>query len=94
LTVAPELARAHVVLRGRVQGVGFRLETRDRARSLSLAGWVKNIPDGAVEAVFEGPRERVESIMRWCERGPRGAAVDEVDTRWEEPRGEREFTVR
>jgi acylphosphatase len=86
-------ARAHVVVRGRVQGVFFRVEARDRARSLGLSGWVRNEPDGNVEAVFEGPRERVESMVAWCERGPRGAQVEGVDVRWEEPRGEHGFSV-
>jgi acylphosphatase len=76
-----------------VQGVFFRAEAADRARSLGLAGWIRNNPDGTVEAVFEGPRERVESIVRWCARGPSGAVVESVDTDWEEPRGEDVFTV-
>jgi acylphosphatase len=78
---------------GRVQGVFFRAEARDRARSLGLAGWIRNNRDGAVEAVFEGPRERVESMARWCERGPAGAQVESVETAWEQPRGEDGFTV-
>jgi acylphosphatase len=91
--VPPDLARAHVSIRGRVQGVFFRADAADRARSLGLAGWIRNNPDGTVEAVFEGPRERVESIVRWCGRGPSGAVVESVDTEWEEPRGEGGFTV-
>jgi acylphosphatase len=85
--------RAHVVIRGRVQGVFFRAETRDRARSLGLTGWVRNNSDGAVEAVFEGDRERVESMVEWCRRGPSHAAVDDVDVSWEEPENETEFAV-
>jgi acylphosphatase len=76
-----------------VQGVFFREESRSRARSLGLAGWVANRSDGSVEAVFEGPRERVESVVRWCGRGPSGARVDGVDVDWEEPRGEHGFVV-
>jgi acylphosphatase len=86
-------ARARVRVRGRVQGVFFRVETRDRARSLGLAGWVRNRPDGTVEAVFEGESERVQSMVGWCGRGPSGASVDGVDVEWEEPAGERKFTV-
>jgi acylphosphatase len=86
-------ARARVRVRGRVQGVFFRVETRDRARSLGLAGWVRNCPDGTVEAVFEGESERVESMVDWCRRGPSGASVDGVDVKWEEPEGEPAFTV-
>jgi len=88
-----EPARAHVVVRGRVQGVGFRYDTVLRARSLGLAGWVRNRSDGAVEAVFEGPRELVESIVEWCGRGPVGARVDEVEVRREPPAGEQGFRL-
>jgi acylphosphatase len=77
-----------VRVKGRVQGVFFRAETRDRASSLGLAGWVSNEPDGSVEAVFEGDQDRVESMVEWCRRGPRGAEVEDVDVVWEEPRGE------
>lgn len=79
---------------GRVQGVYFRAETRDRARSLSLAGWVRNAPDGTVEAVFEGERERVESLIAWCRRGPAGAGVERVEVEWEEPEGRSSFSIR
>ena len=82
------------MIRGRVQGVFFRDETRRRARSLGVAGWVANRPDGAVEAVFEGRREAVESMVDWCRRGPSGARVDDVQMAWEDPRGEEGFAVR
>jgi acylphosphatase len=87
------VTRARVRVRGRVQGVFFRVETRDRARSLGLAGWVRNCADGAVEAVFEGEPDRVESMIDWCGRGPAGAQVDSVDVKWEEAAGEHGFTV-
>jgi len=90
----PAEARARVVVSGRVQGVFFRDETRRRARSLGVAGWVANRRDGSVEAVFEGPREAVESMVRWCGRGPSGARVDDVQTAWEDPRGDEGFVVR
>lgn len=70
-----------------MQGVFFRAEMRDRARSLGVGGWVSNEPDGSVEAVFEGEREKLASLLEWCRRGPRGASVDEVDVTWEEPQG-------
>jgi acylphosphatase len=79
--------RAHVRVSGRVQGVYFRGETRDRASSRRVAGWIRNCPAGTVEAVFEGSREAVESMIEWCRRGPRGARVDGVDVRWEAPEG-------
>jgi acylphosphatase len=83
-----------VLVRGRVQGVFFRAETRARAESLGLAGWVKNAADGSVEAVFEGESERVESMVEWCRRGPGGAIVDDVEAVPEEPAGESGFRVR
>ena len=76
-----------------MQGVFFRAETRDRARSLGLAGWVRNAPDGTVEAVFEGDDERVESMVDWCRRGPSGAHVEDVDVAWERPSGEHGFSI-
>ena len=88
------MKRAEVVVRGAVQGVFFRVETRDRARSLGLAGWVRNAADGSVEAVFEGDDERVESMVDWCRRGPRGARVDDVDVTWSEARTEDGFSIR
>ena len=89
-----EPQRARVVVRGEVQGVFFRAETSSRAQSLGLAGWVRNNPDGTVEAVFEGLRERVESMVRWCARGPSGALVTDVQVFPESPRGEAGFAVR
>lgn len=85
--------RAHVVVTGRVQGVFFRAEARDRASSLGLAGWARNNPDGSLEAVFEGEQERVESMVEWCRRGPSHAQVEDVQVAWEDPRGESGFTV-
>jgi acylphosphatase len=86
--------RARVVVRGRVQGVFFRDEMRRRARSLGVAGWVANRPDGAVEAVFEGRRDAVESMAQWCSRGPSGARVEDVQVAWEDPGDEEGFAVR
>jgi acylphosphatase len=92
--MSEDVARARVRIRGHVQGVFFRAETRDRARPLGLAGWVRNAPDGSVEAVFEGAPERLESMLAWCRRGPAGARVDDVDVDWETPVGETGFAVR
>ena len=88
------MKRAHVRVRGRVQGVGFRYAARQRARSLELGGWIANRTDGSVEAVFEGDDERVDSLVAWCRRGPNGAAVTGVDVEWEQPQGEAAFAVR
>ena len=86
--------RAHVVVSGRVQGVFFRAETRNRASTRRLGGWVRNRPDGRVEAVFEGSRPQVESMIDWCRRGPRLAHVEGVDVSWEQPVGQVDFGVR
>jgi acylphosphatase len=77
-----------------VQGVGFRYQARSRAQSLGLAGFVRNLPDGSVEAAFEGEDEQVESMVEWCRHGPPGARVDELQVSWEQSTGERGFAVR
>jgi len=87
-------ARAHVFVSGLVQGVFFRAETSRLASSRGVAGWVRNLPDGRVEAVFEGPKPAVESMLEWVRTGPRGAAVSSVDVSWEDPGTEGGFRVR
>lgn len=86
-------ARAEVVVTGRVQGVGFRWAARDEAERLGLAGWVRNRPDGSVEAAFEGPRERVESMIAWCRKGPPSARVVDVRVAWTSAVGESGFRI-
>ena len=88
------MIRAEVTVRGMVQGVFFRVETRDRARSLGLSGWVTNARDGTVRAAFEGDEERVRSMVDWCGRGPSGARVEGVDVEWTQAEGEQGFTIR
>jgi acylphosphatase len=83
-----------VRVRGRVQGVFFRADAQRRASSLRLSGWVRNEPDGSVEAVFEGDSERVDSMVDWCRRGPAGAEVESVEAEDEQPQGELGFRVR
>lgn len=83
-----EKVRAHVVISGFVQGVFFRHETRVRAQVLGINGWVINRRDGSVEAVFEGEKDKVEDIVKWCHKGPSGAVVDSVDVEWESYKGE------
>jgi acylphosphatase len=68
----------HLAIRGRVQGVGFRYAMLREAEALGVAGWVRNRSDGSVEAVVHGPREAVERLLRWAERGPKGSAVSGV----------------
>ena len=80
-------------IRGRVQAVGFRYEARARARSLGVAGWIRNESDGSVLAEFEGPEEQVKSMLEWCRHGPRGARVDAVEVESEPPQGGTDFAV-
>jgi acylphosphatase len=78
------MVRLHVYITGRVQGVFFRACTQDQARSLGLVGWVRNLRDGRVEAVFEGEVEKVMEMLKWCHKGPPGAHVSNLEEVWEE----------
>jgi acylphosphatase len=89
-----ELVRRRVVVRGRVQGVWFRESARERADALRVAGWVRNRPDGAVEAELEGGREDVEVVVSWFRHGPPSARVEGVSVEELTPTGERGFLVR
>ena len=89
-----ELRRARVVVCGQVQAVGFRATAQSWARSLGIAGWVRNNPDGTVEAELEGPPDRVELLLAWFGRGPHGARGDDVSIEWRESLGDGEFTIR
>ncbi len=80
--------RAHVFVSGRGQGVFFRSETRHEARKRNVKGWVRNLPDGKVEAVFEGEEEKVKELIEFCKRGPPGARVTNVKVIWESYTGE------
>jgi len=79
---------AHIYVSGRVQGVFFRSETQDEALRQGLTGWVRNTPDGRVEAVFEGEKDRVDRLIEFCRRGPQGAKVTNVEVAWENYTGE------
>ena len=74
--------RVQVRVTGRVQGVFFRQSAREEAERLGLSGWVRNLPDGSVEALFEGERPLVEQSVVWCRQGPPRASVDEVVVKW------------
>ncbi len=84
--MAHDRERAHVYVSGNVQGVFFRDSTRRKAVELGLNGWVQNLPDGRVEALFEGPSDAVREMVRWCKEGPSHADVKDVETEYEEPR--------
>jgi acylphosphatase len=84
----PEHLRAHVIIHGIVQGVFFRASTREEAARFGVGGWVRNLPDGSVEALFEGEKKQVEAVVAWCYKGPPGARVVSVDLKWESYKGE------
>ena len=86
--------RRRAVVRGNVQGVFFRDSTREEAEKRGVSGWVSNRSDGAVETVIEGPREAVEAMLEFLERGPSRADVEDVEVSEEEPEGLSSFEVR
>ncbi|MHB1017819.1 MAG: acylphosphatase [Coriobacteriia bacterium] len=90
---AAPVVRAHLSIRGLVQGVYFRAATAETARAIGVAGWVRNTADG-VEAVFEGPRPAVDRAIAWCHAGPPSAVVEGVKIDWEEPEGLYGFSIR
>ena len=89
----PGVVRVRVFVDGRVQRVGFRTRLAHEALRLGLAGWVRNLHDGRVEAVYEGPRDEVEEMLVWTRRGPTGSWVREMSIHDEAPKGERGFNV-
>ncbi len=80
--------RRRVLISGLVQGVSFRYHTRAKARQMSAFGWVRNLPDGRVEAVFEGDEDNVQAMVAWCRRGPSYSRVEQVKIFEEPPTGE------
>ena len=89
-----ERVRAHVYVTGRVQGVFFRATTRDTAENRGVDGWVKNLADGRVEAVFEGSEDAVESMVEFCHEGSSQARVEDVEVEYEDPDGVEGFEIR
>jgi acylphosphatase len=90
-----ELARAHLYIEGRVQGVFYRAFTRDIAVSFGLNGWVMNLRDGRVEALFEGEKDKIEKAIRECYKGPPGARVTNIEVQWEPYKGDqKDFFVK
>jgi acylphosphatase len=91
--VAGDLKRVHVHASGRVQGVFYRAECARRARALGLAGFVRNLPDGRVEAAFEGPSDAVQKMVDWCRTGTDWSQVDDLEVAEEPVVGVSEFNV-
>ena len=83
-----EKVRAHAIIKGRVQGVFFRMETREAAEQRGVTGWVRNKSDGTVEAVFEGEKDSVDAVVQWCKHGPAAAKVEDVELNWQTYDGE------
>lgn len=84
-----------IVVSGRVQGVWFRASARDEAQRLGLQGWVRNLPDGRVEAVLEGEEQALQQMLGWCQAGPPGARVDHAEACWGRATGElKGFSIR
>ncbi|MBT8340945.1 MAG: acylphosphatase [Desulfatitalea sp.] len=87
--------KAHAIISGRVQGVFFRVETQRAADKIGVNGWVRNLPDRTVEAVFEGPRDRVETALAWCRKGSPLSQVHDVQVQWVPSTGDTDgFSVR
>jgi acylphosphatase len=86
--------RVHVFVSGEVQGVNFRQEIADKANEQGVTGWVRNLPDGRVEAVLEGPRDEVYRVVGLCRAGPKGARVMNVQVDREPPKNEKSFKIR
>jgi len=90
-----DTARVHLLIHGRVQGVYYRASMLQEAQKLGLTGWVRNRPDGSVEAVAEGPRSQLEKLISWCWKGPPGAKVSRIDPQWLAAQySEREFSIK
>lgn len=88
-------SRAHLIISGRVQGVFYRAFTEDTALSLRLTGWVRNLRNGNVEAVFEGEKDKIEKAISICYKGPPGSKVTNIDVKWEDFQGEfSSFSIR
>jgi acylphosphatase len=88
-------SRVHVFVSGKVQGVFFRSSTKNMAEKLGLYGWVRNLADGRLEAIFEGNKEAVEKMVVWCRKGPESARVTGIEIIWEEFKGEfKDFLLR
>lgn len=82
-----QVVRAHIIVTGLVQGVYYRATARQEARALGITGWVKNRPEGTVEAMAEGEKNKVEQFIEWCRQGPPDSQVSSVQVEWEDTMG-------
>jgi len=89
------MVRAHLLISGIVQGVGYRWSCQRAAKRIGVTGWVKNLPDGRVETVAQGTKEEIEEFIAWCYRGPEEARVTDIAVSEEEPAGDfHDFEIR
>lgn len=88
------MKKAHLLISGRVQGVFYRAFTKEVAESLGLKGWVRNLRDGRVEAVFEGDEDKISIAIERCKEGPPYAKVDNIEISWSEPEGLVDFEIK
>jgi acylphosphatase len=86
--------RVYAIVSGLVQGVGYRFYTASEARRRHITGWVRNLSDGRVEAVFEGDRPSVVQMLEWCQHGPIGAVVEDIQAEYSTPENLQSFEVR
>ena len=84
------VTRLHLKIYGDVQGVFFRANTQSAASKIGVSGWVRNLPDGSVEVLAEGEKEKLEKLLRWCRHGPASATVERIEEGWSE--GKKEFS--
>jgi len=90
-----KIVRAHLSISGIVQGVCFRAYTQETAQGLGLTGWVRNLHDGRVEVIADGPKDKIQELIEWCHKGPPGAAVDNVEIEWMNATNEfKDFEIR
>ena len=89
-----QIISAHLFISGRVQGVGYRASAADMAHLLKLGGWVRNLHDGRVEALFEGDRAVVEEMIRWCRQGSPAAVVEAIAVQYGKVEGLKSFEVK
>jgi acylphosphatase len=91
----PEKVRVHIFVSGKVQGVFFRSNTQKKAKDLNISGWVRNLPNGRVEMILEGKREKIQELIEWTKKGPSFSKVDNVEIEWQEYIGEfKNFDIR
>jgi acylphosphatase len=88
------MKRAHVFVYGKVQRVWFRMHTKDRADELNIKGWVKNLSNGSVEAVFEGDEKNIKKMITWCHSGAPKSEVTKVHVEFSQPKNEGGFKIK